>query len=79
MKVTVVCYGAMREYLPPERDGNRSEIEVEEGSSIADVVAALGASDRLVHAVLVGDEPATTARMLHEGEEITLMPHFTGG
>ena len=75
----MVCYGAMRDYLPSQDSGNRAEIEVDEGASVADVVRALGAPDLLVHAVLVGDEPATTSRVLHQGEEITLMPHFTGG
>ena len=79
MKVTVVCYGAMRDYLPPGRSDNRIEIDVDEGASVADVVAALGAPDRLVHAVLVADKPATTTTVLHQGDEITLMPHFTGG
>ena len=79
MKVTVVCYGAMSDYLPQGHPNNRVELDVQEGASVADVVAALGAPDRLVHAVLVGDEPADKARVLRQGEEITLMPHFTGG
>ena len=75
----MVCYGAMREFLPKDHSGNKVQVVVDEGASVADAVEALGAPVRLVHAVLVGDEPADTSRVLREGEEITLMPHFTGG
>ena len=79
MKITVVCFGAMREYLPKEAIGNRAVLEVPDGATVADVAAALGAPERLLHAVLVGGERTDLARGVEEGEEVTLMPPFAGG
>lgn len=79
MKVTAVCFGAMRDYLPPGADGNRAVIELEAGGTAADLVNALGAPRTLVHALLVDGQPSSLDRVLNEGEEITLMPQFTGG
>ena len=79
MKVHVTCFGAMREYLPPDSDGRSTDIEISEPASIGDVVALLGAPERLVHAVLVDDEPSDLSRSLQDGDRLTLMPHYSGG
>jgi molybdopterin converting factor small subunit len=79
MKVTIVCFGAMREYLPGDADGNRATIELPDGVSVADLVDALGAPRRLVHALLVDEVQGDLAQPLHEGAEVTLMPSFSGG
>jgi molybdopterin converting factor small subunit len=79
MRVTVVCFGAMRDYLPPGSMDNRADIEIAVGATVADVAAALGAPTRLLHAILVNGERADLAKGLSEGEEVTLMPPFAGG
>lgn len=79
MRVTAVCFGRMRDFLPDDAEGNRAVIEVDDGATAADLVDALGAPRGIVHAVLVGDVPGSLDRALTEGEEITLMPQFTGG
>ena len=70
----MVCFGAMRAYLPAETPGNRAEVEVDPGSRVADLVDALGAPRRLVFALLIDGRQAA-----HEGAEVTLMPPFAGG
>ena len=42
MKVAVLCFGAFRDYLPDEAEGNRWSTEVPEGSTVGDVVDVLG-------------------------------------
>ena len=79
MNVEVICFGAMREYLPEGGDGRSTVLDLPDGSSVADVVGALGAPDRLVHAVLVNSEPSGLDRSLKESDQITLMPHYSGG
>ena len=79
MKVTIVCFGAMREYLPDDADGNRATIDVPDGASVGDLVDALGAPRRLVHALLVDEVQGDLAQRLHEGAAVTLMPSFSGG
>ena len=79
MKVTVLCFGAMRDYLPEGASGNRAEVEVPDGSRIGDLVDVLGAPRRLVFSLLLDGDRADLERPLREGSEVTLMPPFTGG
>lgn len=79
MNIEVVCFGAMREYLPAGSEGNSMTVELADEATVADVVAALGAPQRLVHAALVNEDPAGLARGLTEGDRLTLMPHYSGG
>jgi molybdopterin converting factor small subunit len=79
MTVTVVCFGAMREYLPADADGNLARMEVAEGARVGDLVDALGAARHLVFAVLVDGSQASLEETLSDGAEVTLMPPFTGG
>lgn len=79
VKVTVVCFGAMREHLPPDAGGNRAVLEVERDAQVGDVVRALGAPERLVYALLLNEKRASLESPLAEGDEVTLMPPFTGG
>ncbi|MDQ3660674.1 MAG: MoaD/ThiS family protein [Actinomycetota bacterium] len=79
MRVGVVCFGAMRAYLPSGSTGNRAEVEVQEKASVADVVESLGAPRALVFAVLVDGTQASIDQVLQEGAEVTLMPPFAGG
>lgn len=79
MKVTVTCFGAMRDYLPDHADGNHASIEVPEGATVGDLVDALGAPRRLVHALLVDEVQSDLAQPLRDGAAVTLMPPFSGG
>ncbi|CAN5578801.1 hypothetical protein BH24ACT26_BH24ACT26_13900 [soil metagenome] len=79
MRVTVVCFGLMREYLPGSSTGNRAEVEIAEEAQVTDVIDALGAPRRLVFALLVDGRQVAPDEQLHDGAEITLMPPFTGG
>lgn len=79
MTVTVVCFGAMRDYLPQAADGNRVSVNVGRSATVADAVDALGAPRRLVYAVLVDGVQSTLDAQLHENAEVTLMPPFAGG
>jgi molybdopterin converting factor small subunit len=79
MTVTIVCFGAMREYLPTDAVGNRAELAVADGSSVAEVVDALGAPRSLVFSILVEGVQAALEDEVPPGAEITLMPPFAGG
>ena len=79
MKVTVVCFGALRDFLPVAAVGNSADLELGEGARVQDVVDALGAPQGLVHALLVDGRSSTLDARLSDGAEVTLMPPFTGG
>jgi molybdopterin converting factor small subunit len=79
MTVSVVCFGAMRDYLPQDRTGNRAQMALPPGATVGDLVDALGAPRRLVFSVLVDGVQAGLDSELSEGGEVTLMPPFAGG
>ena len=79
MQIEILCFGVMREYLPPTAAGNSARVDLSEGATVADAVAHLGAPERAVHAILVNEEPADLARQLEHGDRLTLMPHYSGG
>lgn len=78
MKVTVVCFGAMREFLPDPSSG-RTDIEIDAGGTVRSVAGALGAPERLIHSALVDGLRADLDQTLEVGAEVTLMPPFAGG
>jgi molybdopterin converting factor small subunit len=77
--VTVVCFGALRDYLPPGAMGNTGVAEIDAGARVRDLIELLGAPRGLVHALLLDGASATDEDVLTEGAEVTLMPPFTGG
>ena len=79
MRIEVVCYGALRDYLPNDAVGNVVVVDVAEGATVGDVVDVLGAPRALAVSNLVGDLRADLDRKLNEGDRVTLMPPFTGG
>lgn len=78
MTVTVVCFGAMREFLPDPVSG-RGAVQLLAGGTVRNLVGALGAPEHLIHSVLVDGLRAELDQPLEEGSEVTLMPPFAGG
>ena len=79
MNVTVVLFGLLRDYLPEGADGNRAVVTLPADGDIEDLVLALQIPYRRVYAILVNGGQAEGSRKLSEGDEITLMPPFSGG
>ena len=79
MKVSAVCFGQMREFLPPEAEGNRATLDLDDEARVFDLVQMLGAPKRLVYVLLVNGEREQLEHRLADGDEVTLMPPFTGG
>jgi molybdopterin converting factor small subunit len=78
-RITVQCFGALREHLPDDATGNTAEVDLDDGATAGSLVDSLGAPRGLVHALLVNEEPSDLDRGLAEGDRVTLMPQFTGG
>lgn len=79
MKVSVVCLGAMRAHLPGGLAGNRADVEVPNGGTVADAAIALGIPAATIHALLVDGVQASLSTPLQDGSELVLMPPFSGG
>jgi molybdopterin converting factor small subunit len=79
VKVTVACFGALREYLPSDGAGNRADVECGEGATVEKVAASFGIPEGSVFVILVNGEQRAVDHELEDGDEITLMPPFAGG
>jgi molybdopterin converting factor small subunit len=78
MRVAVVCFGRMREYLPDPKLG-RVHIEVEAGATVRAVIGTLGAPETHIHSVLIDGLRVDLDSPVPGGSEVTLMPPFAGG
>ena len=79
MRVTVTCYGALREYLPPGSVGNSAPVELPENAAVGDLLGALDVPPHVVFVMMVDDHRVESDHPLAEGTTVTLMPPFTGG
>ena len=84
VRIGFKLYASLTDYLPAEaRGGNRVDLEVPAGSTIADVIAPYGLPMRLVHLVLVnGRYVAPADRATHtfaDGDVLAIWPPVAGG
>src|SRR5665809_129562 len=79
MKVSAVCFGQMREFLPPDAEGNRATLELDDTARVLDLVHMVGAPERLIYVLLVNGERGRLEEPLADGDEVTLMPPYSGG
>ena len=79
MNVQVVCFGLLRDYLPPRAQANRAVVALPKDADVEALVLELQIPYRRVYAVLINGEQAEGSTTLNEGDEVTLMPPFSGG
>ena len=79
MNVTVILFGLLRDYLPPGANGNRATVKLPADADMETLVLELQIPYRRVYAILVNGEQAEGSTKLNEGDEVTLMPPFSGG
>jgi molybdopterin converting factor small subunit len=77
VKVTVRLYAMLRE-LGPGRTGE-IELDVPDGTSVAQLMAQLGLPSGLVRKVFVGGIARDDAHVLRPGDEVGLFPPIAGG
>jgi sulfur carrier protein ThiS len=83
MKIAFKLFASLTDYLPPERLGNRVELDVDGDTTIANLIARYRVPERGAHLVLVNGvfvPPSERAsRRLAEGDELAIWPPIAGG
>ncbi len=84
MDITFKLYAGLTDYLPAEfRTANQMALKVEEGATIAQVIAPFSLPMKMVHLVLINgvyiypDDRAT--RPLVQGDVLAIWPPIAGG
>jgi molybdopterin converting factor small subunit len=83
MKITLKLYATLGEYLPPGQQHNAVDIDIDDETSIAEIIERFHLPEKLVHLVLVNGvyiAPAARAgRMLRDGDVLAMWPPVAGG
>ena len=84
MKITFKLYASLTDYLPvAARRGNRVELELEDDSTIAQIIEPFGLPIKLVHLVLVNGvyvaPEQRASRAIVDGDTLAIWPPIAGG
>jgi len=83
MRVAFKLFASLTDYLPPERDGNRIELDVDEGITVSELIARFRVPEGRAHLVLVNGHfvppAARAAHRLGDGDELAVWPPIAGG
>lgn len=83
MKIGFKLFASLTDHLPSDRKGNRVELEVEDGATIASLIARYQVPERSAHLVLVNGHfippSQRAAHRLAEGDELAIWPPIAGG
>ncbi len=77
MRIRIKSYGLLRKYIPGEK--NPYEMEIKEGSTVADLLNILKIPKEYVPIVTVGEKKVELNYSIKEGDELTLLPIMGGG
>lgn len=84
MKITFKLFATLQDYLPGEaRKTNALSLDIDEGSTVAQIIERFALPPKLVHLVLIDGSfvpPAERAgRTLRPGETLAIWPPVAGG
>lgn len=83
MRVTVKLYATLGDYLPAGSKGNRVDVELAEGATLAEVLQPFGLPPKLTHLALVNGvfvpPEARAVTAMQEGDVLAVWPPIAGG
>ena len=83
IRIAFKLFASLSDYLPDGHRGNRLELAVDEGTTVADMIHRYHVPERSAHLVLVNGHfipPAERLkRRLQDGDELAIWPPIAGG
>ncbi len=83
MTITLKCFAYLRQYLPPDANSNVIAYEIEEGTSIQQLIQQLNIDADMVELAILNDvfvEPQQRNKtILQPADTLALWPEVAGG
>jgi len=83
MKIAFKLFATLTDYLPPNRKGNVLSLDVDEGTTVQEMIDRYNVPERLAHLVLVNGvfvaPGQRAAHALQENDELAIWPPVAGG
>ncbi len=79
MQVEVRLYATLRRYLPDLKAGQGFSLNLPEGTTVADALAALGVPVDDAKQAFVNDQAVAWDFVLREGDSLRVFPPMAGG
>lgn len=83
MRITLKLFATLGDYLPPGSRYNQTELTLDDGATVQQVIERLALPPKLVHLVLVDGHyvppEQRAARVLADGQALAIWPPIAGG
>lgn len=79
MQVKVKLFATLRDYLPKDSDGRSCLMDVDETTTIEQIISTFNIPEEIPKIILVNGLNGTMEQTLKEGDELSIFPPVAGG
>jgi len=79
MEVKVKLFATLRDYLPENSDGKSCRIEIDNTTTIEQIITKLKIPEDIPKIILVNGLSGSIDQTLKEGDELSIFPPVAGG
>jgi len=79
MQVKIKLFATLRDYLPKESDGKSCQVDIDEKTTIEQIIGELHIPGDIPKIILVNGRNGSLNQTLKEGDEVSIFPPVAGG
>jgi len=79
MQVKIKLFATLRDYLPKESDGKSCQVDIDEKTTIEQIIAQLHIPGDIPKIILVNGRNGSLNQTLKSGDEVSIFPPVAGG